>query len=41
MTKCKSNNIIPIMYGYPSHDACIGSEKGNLKLGGNEDSYRF
>lgn len=34
--KCKSNNIISIMYGYPSHDACIEAEKGNLKLGGCE-----
>lgn len=36
MSKCKSNNIIPIMYGYPSHDAFIEAEKGNLKLGGCE-----
>lgn len=34
--KCKSNNIIPIMYGYPSHDAFIEAEKGNLKFGGCE-----
>ena len=27
--KCKSNNIIPIMYGYPTHDAFEEAEKGN------------
>ena len=34
--KCKSNNIIPIMYGYPTHDAFKEAEKGNIKLGGCE-----
>lgn len=34
--KCKSENIIPIMYGYPSHEAFEEAEKGNLKLGGCE-----
>ncbi len=31
--KCKSNNIIPIMYGYPAPEAFEKAEKGNLKLG--------
>ena len=35
-TKCKSNNIIPIMYGYPTHEAFEEAEKGNIKLGGCE-----
>ena len=26
--KCKSNNIIPIMYGYPTHEAFEEAEKG-------------
>lgn len=34
--KCKSNNVIPIMYGYPAPDAMEEAEKGNLKLGGCE-----
>lgn len=34
--KCKSNNIIPIMYGYPAPEAVEEAEKGNLKLGGCE-----
>ena len=34
--KCKSNNIIPIMYGYPTHEAFEEAEKGNIKLGGCE-----
>lgn len=33
--KCKSNNVIPIMYGYPAQ-AMEEAEKGNLKLGGCE-----
>ena len=32
--KCKSNNVIPIMYGYPAPEAIEEEEKGNLKLGG-------
>lgn len=32
--KCKSNNVIPIMYGYPAPEAMKEAEKGNLKLGG-------
>ena len=34
--KCKSNNVIPIMYGYPAPEAMEEAEKGNLKLGGWE-----
>lgn len=34
--KCKSENIAPIMYGYPSREAFEEAEKGNLKLGGCE-----
>ncbi len=34
--KCKSENIVPIMYGYPSNEAFEEAEKGNLKLGGCE-----
>lgn len=34
--KCKSENIVPIMYGYPSCEAFEDAEKGNLKLGGCE-----
>ena len=34
--KYKSNNIIPIMYGYPSPEAVEEAEKGNLKLDGCE-----
>lgn len=34
--KCKSKNIIPIMYGYPAPQAWEEVEKGNLKLGGCE-----
>lgn len=30
---CKSNNIIPIMYGMPAPEAFEEAEKGNLKLG--------
>lgn len=32
--QCKSNNIIPIMYGMPAPEAFEEAEKGNLKLGG-------
>lgn len=32
--KCKSKNIIPIVYGYPSLEAMEASEKGLIKLGG-------
>lgn len=34
--KCKSENIVPIMYGYPSYEAFEEAEKGNIKLGGCE-----
>ena len=34
--KCKSNNVIPIMYGCPAPEAMEEAEKGNLKLGGCE-----
>ena len=34
--KCKSNNVISIMYGYPAPEAMEEAEKGNLKLGGCE-----
>ena len=32
--KCKSNKIIPIMYGMPTHEAFEEAEKGNIKMGG-------
>ena len=32
--KCKSENVIPVIYGYPSHEDFEEAEKGNLKLGG-------
>ena len=31
--KCKSENIVPIIYGDPSHETLEEAEKGNLKLG--------
>lgn len=34
--KCKLNNVIPIMYGYPAPEDMEEAEKGNLKLGGRE-----
>lgn len=34
--KCKSNNIIPIMYGYSAPSAIEEAERGNLILGGCE-----
>lgn len=33
---CKSNNIIPIVYGYPTLKTWEEAEKGKLKLGGCE-----
>lgn len=32
--KCKSSDVIPIMYGYPSQEAVEMAEQGKLKLGG-------
>ena len=32
--KCKSKNIIPIMYGYPAPDAVAAAERGEVELGG-------
>lgn len=32
--KCKSDNVIPIIYGYPSPSEMEEAEKGNLRLGG-------
>ena len=32
--KCKSNNVIPIIYGYPAPETVVEAEKGNFKLGG-------
>ena len=34
--KCKSENIIPIMYGYPASEAMEAAVAGELKLGGCE-----
>ena len=31
---CKSNNVVPIMYGYPGSGAVEDSEKGKVQLGG-------
>ncbi len=32
--KCKSENVVPIMYGYPSPEAFEEAEKENIKLAG-------
>jgi hypothetical protein len=32
--KCKSNNVVPIVYGFPAPNALEEAEKGNVKLGG-------
>ena len=32
--KCKSNAVIPIIYGYPAPEDVAEAEKGHLKLGG-------
>ena len=32
--KCKSNNVIPIMYGYPAPSVMDEAEMGKIKLGG-------
>ena len=34
--KCKSENIIPILFGYPSKEAIGAAESGELILGGCE-----
>jgi hypothetical protein len=31
---CKSNNVIPIVYGFPAPSAMEEADKGNVKLGG-------
>ena len=35
--KCKSKNVIPIMYGHPTPEVVEDAEKGNLKLGGCDE----
>jgi len=38
---CNSKNVIPIMYGLPSYEAFLDSQKGKFMLGGciiDEDS---
>ena len=37
--KCKSKNIIPIVYGYPSSELFELSEQGKVKLGGCEQVF--
>ena len=32
--KCKSENVVPIIYGYPSQEVFEEAEKENLKFGG-------
>ena len=42
--KCQSNNIIPIVYGYPPSDVGEEAEKGIVQLGGcviNDDSPQW
>ena len=34
--KCKSDRTVPILYGYPSHEAFEAEERGDLILGGCE-----
>ena len=34
--KCKSDRTVPILYGYPSHEAFEAEERGELILGGCE-----
>jgi hypothetical protein len=31
--KCKSNNVVLIVYGFPAPNALEEAEKGNVKLG--------
>ena len=35
---CKSDKVIPILYGYPTHEAFLSVEEGKLVLGGCEVS---
>lgn len=39
--KCKSKNIIPIVYGYPSSELFELSEQGKVKLGGCEQVFGY
>lgn len=39
--KCKSKNIIPIAYGYPSSELLELSEQGKVKLGGCERVFGY
>ena len=39
--KCKSKNIIPIVYGYPSSELFELSEQGKVKLGGCEQVFEY
>ncbi len=32
--KCGSNEVIPIVYGYPSEELFLRAEAGKVKLGG-------
>ena len=34
--KCRSDRTVPILYGYPSHEASEAEERGELILGGCE-----
>lgn len=34
--KCRSDRTVPILYGYPSHEAFEAEERGELILGGCE-----
>lgn len=40
-SKCKSKNIIPIVYGYPSSELFELSEQGKVKLGGCEQVFGY
>lgn len=39
--KCKSKNIISIVYGYPSSELFELSEQGKVKLGGCERAFGY
>lgn len=39
--KCKSKNIIPIVYGYPSSELFELSAQGKVKLGGCERVFGY
>lgn len=39
--KCKSKNIIPIVYGYPSSELFELSGQGKVKLGGCERVFGY